>query len=197
MRDGCDDEKDSGGRRDRRRDDEGGRDYEGRERGRERSRGGLECEGEGGREGRDYSRRDSGDYGRRSLDKDLSGSCLKLVRYKVLFVKRDYETAFPEREELVADDLSATDFTAWKIAEFIQRLDEEEVPRGWREKGYPREYGGERTPKLGHLPEGDKKYLRVYYEVLARYDREEFHHEEREVEVLEGIRDEIRRLNRE
>jgi len=36
-------------------------------------------------------------------DKDLSDDQLKLVRYKILFVKRDYETAFPEQEELVAD----------------------------------------------------------------------------------------------
>ena len=32
-------------------------------------------------------------------DKDLNDDQLKLVRYKILFVKRDYETAFPEREE--------------------------------------------------------------------------------------------------
>src|SRR5437588_561310 len=34
-------------------------------------------------------------------DKDLSDDQLKLVRYKILFVKRDYEAAFPEREEVV------------------------------------------------------------------------------------------------
>ena len=27
---------------------------------------------------------------------------LKLVRYKILFVKRDYEYAFPEQEELIS-----------------------------------------------------------------------------------------------
>src|SRR5262249_39171880 len=36
-------------------------------------------------------------------DQDLSGeNTLKLVRYKVVFVKRDYEVAFREQEELVA-----------------------------------------------------------------------------------------------
>jgi hypothetical protein len=127
----------------------------------------------------------------RDLRKDLGGNDLKLVRYKILFVKRDYEVAFPEREELVADDLSGTDFTAWKIAEFIQRLDDEPVPRQWRDKNYPRNYDGVSDPRVAHIDEGDKKYLRVYYEVLTRYSREEFHHDEREVEVLEEIRDAI------
>ena len=43
-------------------------------------------------------------------DKDLNDEQLKLVRYKILFVKRDYETAFPEKEELVADNLSGEGF---------------------------------------------------------------------------------------
>ena len=118
---------------------------------------------------------------------------LKLVRYKVLFVKRDYETAFPEQEELVADDLATTDFTAWKIAEFIGRLDETKVPRAWVEKNYPRDFRGERSPTVMRLPEGDKKYLRVYYEVLDCYEREEFRYEHKQVKVLEEIRDELRK----
>jgi hypothetical protein len=34
-------------------------------------------------------------------DTNLNDDMLKLVRYKILFVKRDYEVAFPEEEELV------------------------------------------------------------------------------------------------
>src|SRR5712691_1464821 len=42
-------------------------------------------------------------------DKDLSNKdLLKLVRYKILFVKRDYEAAFPEAEELVSDPMDET-----------------------------------------------------------------------------------------
>ncbi len=177
--------QESGRDRDRNRDRDCDRDRDyGSERGRGRSEDGGSRGDEGGRrEGRWQS------GGR---DRDLSGDRLKLVRYKVLFIKRDYEVAFPEREELVADDLSATDFTAWKIAEFIQRLGEEEVPRQWRQRNYPRDSRDEQRPVIRHLHEEDKKYLRVYFEVLARYDREEFHHEERQVEVLEEIRDVLR-----
>jgi hypothetical protein len=131
-------------------------------------------------------------------DTDLSGdNVLKLVRYKILFIKRDYEHAFNEVEELVSDNTDDTGYTAWKIAEFIQRLARREtrVPSAW--KNYP---VNEPPPTLPYrdgdillgLPEKDKKYLRVYFEVLARYDRECFRYEERQIEVLEEIRDRIK-----
>jgi hypothetical protein len=138
----------------------------------------------------------------RTMDKDLNDDTLKLVRFKILFVKRDYEHAFPEQEELVSDNIDGTAFTAWKIAEFIQRChrDEIDVPYKWRNK-YPKEKGKEylrpadaeanaRQCLLG-FPEEDKKYLRVYYEVLERYKREKFRYEEDQIDVLREIRDAI------
>ncbi|MBI2187382.1 MAG: hypothetical protein HYU37_09745 [Acidobacteria bacterium] len=141
-------------------------------------------------------------------DTNLNDDMLKLVRYKVLFVKRDYEVAFPEQEELVYDNMTETAFTAWKIAEFVQRLNETPLPPKWARKSYPanqaektsdpdivkkwedeKNRGGER--RVYWLPESDKKFLRVYFEVLSRYAREKFLHDEREVEVLEQIRDAI------
>jgi hypothetical protein len=136
-------------------------------------------------------------------DKDLSDDQLKLVRYKILFVKRDYEAAFPEKEELVHDNMTGDAFAAWKVAEFIQELNRKEtrIPPNWRHGDgklkYPKgkEYA-EKTDRgwvLLGLPEGDKKYLRVYYEVLERYVRED---EEDEVVVLRSIREAIDRLPR-
>jgi len=130
-------------------------------------------------------------------DTDLSGKdTLKLVRYKILFIKRDYETAFPEREELVADSMDATGYTAWKIAEFIQTLGRKktEVPSKW--KSYPVNLDPPEPPYrengiLLGLPEEDKKYLRVYFEVLDRYDREEAKYEQQQINVLKEIRDRI------
>ena len=103
-------------------------------------------------------------------DKDLSGDDLKLVRYKVLFIKRDHEFAFPEREDLVSADIDESGFTAWKIAEFIQRLDETPVPDKWRSKAYP---SGSTETYIKRLPEDDKQYLRIFYQVLDRFPREE------------------------
>jgi hypothetical protein len=133
-------------------------------------------------------------------DRNLSDDQLKLVRYKILFVKRDYETAFPEREDLVYDNMTAEAFTAWKIAEFIQRLDTELVPHRWKAKNYPtgrtyREAEKEPGAKvyIHKLSEDDKKYLRVYFEVLDRYVRDEG---DEEVDVLKEIRDAIKSLPR-
>ena len=136
-------------------------------------------------------------------DKDLNDDQLKLVRYKILFVKRDYEVAFPEHEELVHDNMTGDAFAAWKVAEFIQVLGNKDtpVPPAWKDGHGKPKYPSE--PKytqqtadgwmLLGLPEADKKYLRVFYEVLDRYVRED---EEDEVVVLRSIREAIDRLPR-
>jgi len=154
---------------------------------------------------RDWDDRDKRDRDKYSRDWDDSDWCdgdkysenvLKLVRYKILFVKRDLEYAFPEKEELVTEsNIDETGYIAWKIAEFIQDLKNVEIPRKWRDKRYPRNVEltspPEASPKINELPEDDKKYLRVYYEVLQRYRRERFRYQERQIEVLEQIRDKL------
>jgi len=148
------------------------------------------------------SARDGTDHGAETLHKEerempdtnLSDEMLKLVRYKILFVKRDYETAFREVEELVHDDMTASAYSGWKIAEFIQNLGnaKTEIPEKW--KDYPsKEF--RRDGKLIGFPESDKKYLRVYFEVLDRYVREEFKYEEDQIDVLKEIRDAILKEN--
>jgi len=135
------------------------------------------------------------------LDKNLRDDMLKLVRYKILFVKREYEHAFPEQEDLVYDNLDGNAFTAWKVAEFIQdlaRVNNEtsdegrarvgvQLPHKWRDKKYAEDYW--KHGYLTGLPHEDKKYLRVFFQVLERYPREKFRHDERQIEVLEEIRD--------
>jgi hypothetical protein len=128
-------------------------------------------------------------------DKDLSGHILKLIRYKILFVKRKYEVAFPEIEELIADSLTDTGYTAWKIAQFIQGLDHIAVPAAWgggKDKKVKPAYPKGARYKDGRwviheLDEDDKKYLRVYFEVLERYKREKFNHKKRQIKVLKEI----------
>lgn len=136
---------------------------------------------------------------RKMPDTNLNDDMLKLIRYKILFVKRDYEVAFPEVEELVHDNMTSTAYTAWKIAEFIQNLaaGKTSIPSKWND-GYPNDkdkdgnYKYRKDGMLIGLPEDDKKYLRVYYEVLDRYVREEFRYEEDQIDVLKEIRDAIR-----
>ncbi len=129
------------------------------------------------------------------MDSDLRDDMLKLVRYKVLFVKREYEHAFREQEDLVSENMDEAGFTAWKVAEFIQGLGHEpytRVPQRWGSK-YPADKyrTGASKEFLKGLPDDDKKYLRVFYEVLDRYPRERFKYEERQIEVLEEIPDNL------
>jgi hypothetical protein len=132
---------------------------------------------------------------KRIMDKDLQDDMLKLVRFKVLFVRREYEHAFDEREDLVAENMDGTAFTAWKVAEFIQVLQKKETrqPLKWKTKGYPKDYLVDKDGEayLTGLPDEDKRYLRVYYEVLDRYSREKFKYEEQQIRVLEEIRDKL------
>ncbi|HJP91120.1 MAG TPA: formylglycine-generating enzyme family protein [Pyrinomonadaceae bacterium] len=132
------------------------------------------------------------------MDRDLRDDMLKLVRYKVLFVKREYEQAFREEEDLVSENMDAAAFAAWKVAEFIQKLKSEDtrVSEKWLKYHggkYVKEVnvGGVKTLVLKEFPDDDKKYLRVYYEVLDRYPRERFKYEERQIEVLEEIREQL------
>lgn len=123
-------------------------------------------------------------------DRDLQDSMLKLVQYRVLFVKREYEHVFGESEEMVHDNMDGTAFVGWKIAEFMQELRDGkiDVPRKWAQKNYPPPdchcVDGD---KLTDLPAEDKKYLRVYFEVQERYVREKFRFEETQVDVLREI----------
>jgi hypothetical protein len=123
------------------------------------------------------------------IDTDLSGEILKLVRYQVLFVRRDYEHAFAEKESLIAESLDDEAFTAWKIAEFMQELKGEEtpVPEMWRKKNYP-PLECIRHGKLVDLPPEDRKYLRLQYRVLERYPRRKFEYEKEQISVLKQIR---------
>jgi len=136
-----------------------------------------------------------------SNDECLNDDLLKLVRYKVLFVKRDYEVAFPEQEELVYDNLTPAAYTAWKVAEFIQGLGRTKVPKQWHggtdrahRPGYPGDAEfREGSWMINRLPEADKKYWRVYFKVLDRYVREELQYEQRQLDALKDIAKAIRR----
>jgi len=121
------------------------------------------------------------------MDKDLNDDQLKLIRYKILFVKRDYEHAFPEVEELISDNMDGPAYTAWKVAQFIQDLAHRDtkVPRKWGT--YPDNFRD--GDYLTGLPEDDKKYLRVFYEVLERYPREKLKYEEDQLKILREIKD--------
>jgi hypothetical protein len=140
------------------------------------------------------------------MDKDLRDDMLKLVKYRVLFVKREYETAFFEHEDVIEDNLDASALTAWKTAEFAKHLLEhgERIPQKWGDTYPPKEFRGTRDSDgnfvkqedgkfFNGVRDEDKKYLRVSYEVLERYPRERFKYEEQQIKILEEMRDRMPR----
>jgi len=119
----------------------------------------------------------------------LRGDDLKLVRSRILFVKRGYEFAFPAQEDLIADDLEVGVFEAWKVAEFVQRMADPEnapaIPAGWAE--YPPGGCRHANGRLRRFPTGDSKYLRVFFEVLNYYRREDLRYHENQLRLLREI----------
>lgn len=124
----------------------------------------------------------------RQCDRNLSNDDLKLVRYRILFVKRDYEEAFDEKVELVTGSLTPTQFAGLKIAKFLRDLNNIKRPEKWLEKNYPPNVTGD---TIDNIPTKDEKHLRIYFEVLERFPREEADYEREQVEVLREIRDRI------
>lgn len=132
------------------------------------NRGNSEIKGEAVEAVKDDSQaKEKNNLEENGMNKDLRDDMLKLVRYKVLFVKREEERVLQQGDELVSDNMDSTAFTAWKIAQ----LKDSDVLKG--------------------ISDEDKKYLRVYFEVLDRYPRERFKYEEDQIKVLEEIRDRL------
>lgn len=132
-------------------------------------------------------------------DRNLNDDQLKLVKYRVLFVKRGYEAVLDDNSDMVHDNLSPEGFVAWKIAEFSRRLENVRVPTAWLGTAcdrprYPscaiqRTIDGTPVWCINQFEDDDQKYLRVSFEVLNRTARERFEYEEDQVDVLRQIRD--------
>lgn len=125
---------------------------------------------------------------RRMPDQDLSGDDLKLVRYKILFVKRQHEVAFPEQEALVNYKTTGADFAGLKIADFMG-----EAEKGkYKLDDYPKLKGVAKETDGGWtFKDDDKKNVKIFFEVIARYPKEDVEWPKEQVDVLKEIRDKL------
>ncbi len=99
------------------------------------------------------------------MDTHLSDDMVKLVRYSIVSVQRDHETTLVSGHERIFDDnLDEAAFSAWVISD----------------------YAGQST-----LPKQDNKYLRVNYEVLDRWPRQDRNYQKQQLEQLRGISEAI------
>jgi hypothetical protein len=125
-------------------------------------------------------------------DQDLSGEDLKIVRYRIIFTKRDFEAVLDEAEEEIVDyPTDGGSFGGLKVAEFMGKLSEGEVPLPvqWQGKGYPTRKDGK-----WRIPPKDRRYITFIYEVVRRVEREDAQYEKDEVHVLRQIRNEVAKL---
>ncbi len=113
----------------------------------------------------------------------------RLVRWNVLFLKSGLEASFPNREDLVRDDVSEHEFRNEKIAEFMRDLPHTPRPGLWVERHYP---PGVEGKTIERLPEGDGRYLRVTVQVLTCFEESAWDFEEEKTALLEEIRDAIK-----
>jgi hypothetical protein len=128
----------------------------------------------------------------RIMDKSLSDDMLKTVRYWIAFEKRDYETVLHQGIDQVFDNLTDAQFTAWKMAEFMQLLKRGKIdkPVGWK---YSRCISHAKDPDaVGDFEEDDKKYLTVDWEVVGRVHRRKGYFDERKTEALECIAEAVK-----
>jgi hypothetical protein len=125
-------------------------------------------------------------------DQDLSGDDLKIVRYRIIFTKRDYEATLEKSEEEVVDyPTNGASFGGLKVAEFLAKVERDEVdkPPEWKGKPYPKRH----APNRGwRIPREDRRYIMFLYEVIRRVEREEAEYAKDKVRVLRDIRDIIK-----
>jgi len=110
--------------------------------------------------------------------KDLLSDDVKLVQYTIVSVRPCEERVLPggSGEVLVPTPMTVDNFAAWIIASYLHPDDGESSP--WTE-----------------ILEAERRYLRVAYRILARWQRKELECcDERRVEVLMGIRNALRSL---
>lgn len=99
-----------------------------------------------------------------SLDDDM----VKLVSYTIVSVRRGAERVMPggERTVVVTDRLSGEAFIAWIIAKYVQ----------------------EQQGTDNAVPTEDEEYLRLYYVVSNRWPREPLKFPEKQIRLLQEIR---------
>ena len=124
-----------------------------------------------------------------SEDDALGGVNLKLIRFRIYFVKRGLEQVLHTGEDLIADDLTDLRYCTWKIAEYIQSMNSARtapaIPPAWG--AYPPPNCRHRNGRLRALPAEDTKFLRVSFDVLRREVRQPLRFEERQLELLRDV----------
>jgi hypothetical protein len=121
---------------------------------------------------------------------DLGGDDLKVVRYRIIFTKRDNEATLFEGEETVNYPTDGGSYGGLKVADFFQKVLEHKIhrPQKWVDANYPPNAPSNTD---WQIPNDDKRYVTFLYEVLGRVEREEAEYDKEKVRLLGEIRDRL------
>ncbi len=124
-------------------------------------------------------------------DQELSADELKVVRYRIVFKKRDLEVTLHANEELVSYDTDGASFGALKIAEYMGRVKEGRLnpPHKFVEEEYA---GAKPNSRKWSIPDEDKRYIGFLFEVIRRAPREEKEYDREQIKELKRIANEIK-----
>jgi hypothetical protein len=126
-------------------------------------------------------------------DQDLSGEDVKVVQYRIIFTKRDYEATLYEHEETVAYPTNGGSFGALMISRFMGDLAKNgrKLPEIWQDSVDELKY----PPcdlisdgKYFGIPYDDQKYITFLYKVMGRVDRQEKEYDKEQIKILDQIR---------
>jgi hypothetical protein len=122
---------------------------------------------------------------------DLGGEELKVVRWRVIFTKKDREVTLEHGEEVVNYPTSGGSFGGLKVAEFFVA-----ASQGLRNPARDRltQSGYTDTENLSAgwtIKRDDQKYINFTYEVLERVPVSASDYDRQQVEVLRDIRDKL------
>jgi hypothetical protein len=112
-------------------------------------------------------------------DTNLSDDMVKLVRYTIVSIKRNAERVIHHDQAIFDDNMTGDAFASWMIAAYLQS------------ERYQRLRA--RDPEVETLAHGDKKYLRVAWEVLSRWPKQDLKFEENQLTYLRGIKEALDR----
>lgn len=121
---------------------------------------------------------------------DLGGDDLKVVRYRIIFTKRDYEATLYEGEETVSYPTDGGSYGGLKVAQFFRRVSLHQIsrPQKWIDANYP---PNTTSNTDWEIPDEDQRYVTFLYEVLGRIEREEAEYDKQKVKILGEIRDRL------
>lgn len=127
-------------------------------------------------------------------DQDLSGDDVKVVQYRIVFTKRDYEATLHEDEETVAYPTNGGSFGALMISRFIADLAQNgrKVPSPWKHSAdllkYPQGDDLVHDERYWGIPFDDQKYIAFFYKVMGRVERQEKEYDKEQIRLLDQIR---------